>query len=295
MLLRSTILTTLVGLASAVGFPRDSGPYSTLSQDEMDSTDVYANYAAAVKCGPQNITNWDCQGKDELYEAGGDGAKVQFWMVGFDPVLNSLIVAHQGTDKKKLFADLTDLDVLRTKLDPFIFPNIPDNIEVHKGFADEHAKTATLVLQAVQSLLQMHTTAMVTVVGHSLGAALALLDGLQLRLALPSTTDVIVHGYGMPRVGDQDFATFVDDTLPDSVTRINNKLDGIPIVPAMSIGFHHVLGEIHIQEIGGEWIRCPFEDNPDPRCIVGAVPNIHQANLSDHDGPYNRIMLNCHS
>jgi hypothetical protein len=151
------------------------------------------------------------------------------------------------------------------------------------------------VLQAVQSLLQMHTTAMVTVIGHSLGAALALLDGLQLRLVLPSTTDVIVHGYGMPRVGDQDFATFVDDTLPDSVTRINNKLDGIPIVPAMSIGFHHVLGEIHIQEIGGEWIRCPFEDNPDPRCIVGAVPNIHQANLSDHDGPYNRIMLNCHS
>jgi hypothetical protein len=61
MLLRSTILTTLVGLASAVGFPRDSGPYSTLSQDEMDSTDVYANYAAAVKCGPQNLTNWDCR------------------------------------------------------------------------------------------------------------------------------------------------------------------------------------------------------------------------------------------
>jgi predicted lipase len=133
---------------------------------------------------------------------------------------------------------------------------------------------------------------MVTVIGHSLGAALALLDGVRLRLLLAPTTDVRVVGYGMPRVGNQEFATFVDTILSDRVQRINNKKDPIPIVPGRSLGYDHVSGEIHIQETG-EWIACPGEDNEDARCIVGAVPTIFQAKFSDHAGPYNKIMLKC--
>ena len=150
------------------------------------------------------------------------------------------------------------------------------------------------MLQAVLSLLQMHPGTMVTVIGHSLGAALALLDGVRLRMLLAPTVDVRVFGYGMPRVGDQGFASFVDAILPDRVTRINNKHDPIPILPAMSLGYEHVLGEIHIQETE-EWIKCPWQDNEDPRCIVGAVPSIFQATFEDHSGPYHNILLKCFS
>jgi len=162
MLLWSTIFAGLVGLASAVVSPRDSGFY-TLTQDKIDSIDVYTNYAAAVKCDPQNITHWNCgrayltctpflfmQRKGwgamhdkpvlthlfpcpvhceatpnfEVYANGGNGDTVQFCahvhravtflvlvicilmpsigFVGFDKAMNSIIVAHQGTDKKKL-------------------------------------------------------------------------------------------------------------------------------------------------------------------------------------------------
>jgi hypothetical protein len=59
MLLWPAIFATLVGLASAVVSPRDSGFY-TLTQDQIVSTNTYTNYAAAVKCGPQNLTNWNC-------------------------------------------------------------------------------------------------------------------------------------------------------------------------------------------------------------------------------------------
>jgi hypothetical protein len=59
ILLWSTIFANLVGLVSAVLSPRDSGFY-TLTQDDIDSTDLYAHYASAVKCGPQNLANWDC-------------------------------------------------------------------------------------------------------------------------------------------------------------------------------------------------------------------------------------------
>jgi predicted lipase len=135
---------------------------------------------------------------------------------------------------------------------------------------------------------------MVTVIGHSLGAALALLDGVRLRLVLAPTTDVRVVGYGMPRVGNQDFASFVDAIFPGRVKHINNKRDAVPIVPGKFLGYHNVLGEIHIQETG-EWIACPGEDNSDPRCIVGAVPSVFVAKFSDHLGPYNGIVLQCNS
>ena len=154
-------------------------------------------------------------------------------------------------------------------------------------------RTAADVLQAVGSLFQTYPNTMVTVIGHSLGAALALLDGVRLRLLLAPTTDVRVVGYGMPRVGNHAFANFVDAILPGRVEHINNKHDPIPIMPAKFAGYHHVSGEIHIQEETGEWIGCPGQDNPDPRCIVGAVPSIFQAKFSDHSGPYNNIMLKC--
>lgn len=47
-------------------------------------------------------------------------------------------------------------------------------------------------------------------VGHSLGAAIATLDALMLKLNLPSNIEVESVVFGLPRVGDQDFANFID-------------------------------------------------------------------------------------
>ena len=63
-------------------------------------------------------------------------------------------------------------------------------------------------------------------------------------------------GYGMPRVGDQNFADFVDGQLGGRVTHVNNKGDPIPIVPGRFLGYHRVSGEIHIQP-SDVWEACP--------------------------------------
>ncbi len=139
----------------------------------------------------------------------------------------------------------------------------------------------------------MHPGADVTVVGHSLGATLALLDGVLLRIQLDPTVGVKVIGYGMPRVGNDVFANFVDKILSGRVTRINNKKDPVPTVPARSFGYQHCSGEVHIQEESGEWIECPFQDNTDPRCTDGTVTSIFGSKFSEHSGPYNGIMLKC--
>ena len=115
-------------------------------------------------------------------------------------------------------------------------------------------RTASQILSAVQGILSEKGASSVTVVGHSLGAALALLDGVFLSLHIKELVTVV--GYGMPRVGNRAFANFVDSQLAERVMHVNNKEDPIPTVPPMLLGYHHPSGEIHIQD-SGAWDACP--------------------------------------
>jgi predicted lipase len=144
----------------------------------------------------------------------------------------------------------------------------------------------------VGSLTQSYPDASVTAVGFSLGGAIALLDGLLLRMLLDPNTEVRVVTYGMPRVGNQEFASTVDALLAHSVKHIGNKRDPVPIVPAISLGYNQVSGEIHIED-SGKWIQIPGGDNGDPRAIAGTVTSINDANFADHTGPYNGVSIGC--
>jgi len=128
---------------------------------------------------------------------------------------------------------------------------------------------------------------------------------------------VKVISYGMPRVGNQAFADFVDSQLGGRVTHVNNQEDPVPIVPGRILGFHHPSGEIHIQD-SGAWDACPGgfilpvfvcgsvnrvpsdvvqtypgQDNPSNLCIVGDVPTIFEGDPNDHNGPYAGITMGC--
>ena len=118
-----------------------------------------------------------------------------------------------------------------------------------------NASTAPAILSAVQKTLSAQGLSSVTVVGHSLGGALALLDGVFLSLQLPGVT-VKVTSYGMPRVGNQAFTNFVDSQLSGRVTHVNNQEDPVPTVPGQFLGFQHPSGEIHILD-SGAWNACP--------------------------------------
>jgi len=61
----------------------------------------------------------------------------------------------------------------------------------------------------------------VTVVGHSLGGALALISSLYLPTFFPNAHYRLVT-YGMPRVGNKALAKYLDNSLID-ITRITNR------------------------------------------------------------------------
>jgi predicted lipase len=102
--------------------------------------------------------------------------------------------------------------------------------------------------------MSKYDTTSVTTVGHSLGAAISLLDAVYLPLWLPSTTKFKTIVYGLPRVGNQAFANYVDAHA--TLTHINNEKDPVPTLPGMFLGFVHPAGEVHI-EASGEWANCP--------------------------------------
>jgi pimeloyl-ACP methyl ester carboxylesterase len=70
------------------------------------------------------------------------------------------------------------------------------------------SRTAPAILAAVQKVLQATGTTKVTLVGHSLGAAIALLDSVYLPLHLPAGTTFTTSVFGLPRVGNLAFADY---------------------------------------------------------------------------------------
>jgi predicted lipase len=208
-------------------------------------------------------------------------------------------------------SDLTDIDVPMTSLSPTLFPNLPKGILVHEGFANEHARTASTVMANVKKIISEKGASSVTLVstvlplslffsdmlqiGHSLGGALALLDTAFMAQNLPTSMPIKMVTYGMPRVGNPAFASYISSIPRVSLTHINNDHDPIPIVPGRFLGFAHPIGEVHItndDKIDGTWVNCPGQDDAtDSQCEIATVPNIFLGNILDHLGPYNGVYM----
>ncbi|KIJ21165.1 hypothetical protein PAXINDRAFT_66454 [Paxillus involutus ATCC 200175] len=204
------VLGAVVMTASPTLFARQS--IIALTTVQIDYFTPYTYYASAGHCIPSQILAWDCgtscpENPDvEPVASGGDGAFVQYWFVGYDSNLDTVIVSHQGTDPSKIVPLVTDVDMFLTNLDSALFPGISSSIKVHNGFGDAQASSATDVLAAVKTATSKYITTSVTMVGHSLGAAITLLDSVHLPLWLPAGTTFKTIVYGLPRVENKAFA-----------------------------------------------------------------------------------------
>ncbi|KAF8595786.1 alpha/beta-hydrolase [Ceratobasidium sp. AG-I] len=287
---------SLQALAAPTPVPleeRDS-TITPLSASAISAYAPYSNFAAAAYCGV--TTAWSCS-KSACkripgfvpYATGGDGNAVPLWYVGWWPSASSVVVAHEGTDPTQFLSLLTDASALFGTVNPTLFPGLPSTISVHSGFRDAHAASAVAVLTTVKKILAEKGATKVSVAGHSLGGALALLDAVYLRANLPSTIAIKTVTFGQPRVGNQAFADWVDQKLTD-YSRITNIEDVIPIVPGRGLGYHHSNGEKHIKTTG-VWNACAGQDNTSEDCIIGMVPTIFQGNLIDHLGPYEGVWI----
>ncbi|KAK7690030.1 hypothetical protein QCA50_006674 [Cerrena zonata] len=306
MLSSVLLLPYLASFAYAFAVPRAPIPVpvevevradtvTTLTSTQLASYAPYTQFARAAYCPSSKISNWGCGEACKAIPGfqptltGGDGNDVQLYFVGYWPSQNSVVISHQGTDPTQFLSVLTDIDLGQQKLDTKLFPGVPSTLQVHGGFADAHAETANIVLTETKRLIASKGATTVTLIGHSLGGAIAELDALFMKLNLPSDIHIKAVTYGTPRVGNPAFATYFDSQVPD-FQRVNNEKDPIPIVPGRSLGFQHPQGEIHIVSPNNA-VSCPGNDATSASCTIATVPNILVGNILNHLGPYQGIPI----
>jgi len=290
----SVLASSVFALPEPTLFAREDP--TPLSQKASQAFTPFANFAAAAYCPTSQTSTWSCGANCDALPGfvptatGGDGDAVPFWFVGFFPSMDAVIVGHQGTNPEQLIEDLEDADFFLSSLDPSLFPGISSSIQAHSGFQSVQASTATDVLNAVQSTLDTHGTNNVILASHSLGAATALLDAVFLQLNLPKSISFQVVDFGLPRVGNQAFANYVDAS-GISVTRVINQHDIVPILPGRFLGFVHPSGEVHIEPNTGQFVSCKGQEDESVGCEDELVPTIFEGSIPNHLGPYNGVTI----
>ncbi|KZW00038.1 lipase class 3 family protein [Exidia glandulosa HHB12029] len=281
--------------APAVVSRASSSTITVLDAAQLQEFTPFAFFAAAAYCDTRLTTNWscgpNCEGVADFIPTatGGDGSLVQFWFVGYYPQLNSVVVGHQGTKPANILPLLTDANFILEKPDEDTFPGLAAaGVMMHNGFHDQHQLTYGDILPAVQQTMADYNTTSVILAGHSLGAALSVLDGIALKIAMPDASFRIAT-FGQPRLGNKAFADYVDAHFPGTI-RMTNKRDLVPTIPGRFLGYAHFSGEVHIKS-DDSIVLCHGQDNTG--CIIKDVPSIFSGDVTLHKGPYLGVIMKC--
>ncbi|CAI7615196.1 unnamed protein product [Penicillium glandicola] len=157
------------------------------------------------------------------------------------------------------------------------------NCTVHAGFMRSWLNTRQTILPHITALHSKHPDYAITLVGHSLGGAVAALAGLEMRL---KGWDVTVTTFGEPMIGNAAFARFLDEQfglLGDGISlpplegglrfrRVTHVGDPVPMLPLAEWGYSPHAGEVFISREAlpprrEDVVHCLGAD--DPACIAG--------------------------
>lgn len=123
--------------------------------------------------------------------------------------------------------------------------------------------------------MAQHPHYQVKVTGHSLGAALALLNGMSLKKAGIESTMI---NFGQPRVFDDVGADFTMARF--SHYRVTHWQDPVPNMPTMAVfGYHHTAFEMFENDKKGTVTQCN-SSGEDPNCTDRWLA--FQYNVDDH-------------
>ncbi|XP_072963677.1 phospholipase A1-Ibeta2, chloroplastic-like [Typha angustifolia] len=159
--------------------------------------------------------------------------------------------------------------------------------KVARGFlslyktAGEHAPSlSTTIVEEVKRLMEIYKgeELSITVVGHSLGAALALLAAEELSTCSPNVPPIAVVSFGGPKVGNRAFADRLQNNPKVNALRIVNdgdlitRVPGAPApIPRVREGYVHVGMELRLDSGASPCLR----PNAGPGCCHDLEAYLH--------------------
>ncbi|KAJ6714938.1 GLYCEROLIPASE A1 [Salix viminalis] len=141
---------------------------------------------------------------------------------------------------------------------------------------------AESVVEEVKRLIELYKgeNLSITVTGHSLGAALALLVGDELSSCAPRVPPIAVFSFGGPRVGNRGFANQMTAKKVKVLRIVNNqdvitRVPGIPMVEelndSMPLAYAHVGTELRVDTRTSPYLK----PNADVACCHDLEAYLH--------------------
>lgn len=148
--------------------------------------------------------------------------------VASNEATKTMVVSFRGTETAEEW--LKDFDALALP-----FGDIANSGLVHQGFGAVYLTIRDSVISGVNAAKVGATYMWVT--GHSLGAAVALISALDFaKNAVPPLAPQL-YTFAGPRVGNDDFKTLFDATIPVCY-RVWNRWDIVPQLPSPPLFVH---------------------------------------------------------
>lgn len=292
--LQATFAAPLFGLSGDSGATSTDTP-TAISPQTADSEFLRpAQFSRVAYCSSAAVTSWQCGepcqslgGGIEVLQAGGDDGLVPMYFIAHDPATESIVVVHQGTESSSILSILNDVQIKLVELNTTRFPGVDGNIRVHDGFQKTFERTADGVLSGVQAGLANKGVNKIVVTGHSLGAAIAIMDALMLKQNLDPSVEITTTLFGLPRGGNAAWANFIDATLSNTMTHISNQNDPVPTLPPRFLEYQHPAGEVHIRAVDADGeptdiVACGGQENEN--CSEGN--SVFDVSVANHAGPY---------
>lgn len=190
--------------------------------------------------------------------------------IGVLPTTKSIYVVLRGSSSL-----INWLDDFEVKLVPYdSFPEC--NCNVHYGFYRSALGVMTKTIDTIKSLKVKYPGYQVVATGHSYGASVGQLLTMEL---VKNGINVKLYNYGQPRVGDANYAAFVNTKITEYYRTTHNK-DIVPHVPPREgFGYLHSCREI-FEDSKGNLTVCSRTNCEDPTCADQY--NLVQTNGNDH-------------
>ncbi|KAG0498458.1 hypothetical protein HPP92_003149 [Vanilla planifolia] len=204
--------------------------------------------------------------------------------VGVARDLNSVIVVFRGTQENSIQNWIEDLYWKQLDLN---YDEMPGAMVHHGFYAAYHNTTMRSgVLIGLQKTRELYGDMRITVVGHSMGGAMAAFCALDLKVNY-GVDDVQLMTFGQPRIGNAIFSSYFKTHLPNAV-RVTNGHDVVPHLPPYYPLFphktyHHFPTEVWIHNVGiGSLVYSAEticdQTGEDPSCSRSVLGN----SVSDH-------------
>lgn len=189
--------------------------------------------------------------------------------IGILKSTRTIYVVFRGSSSKLNW--MADFEVTKRNYDTY-----PEcDCKVHHGFYDATKNLKDLVINSIKILKEQTGFSNVIVTGHSLGAAVAQLMGMELSAVNIKNQ---IYNFGQPRVGDKKYASFVNSVL-EELARFTHYKDMVPHVPPMEMGYLHSCREI-FEDDTGKINECSSSECEDSKCADQY--KLYKTDIEDH-------------